>query len=286
MTAPALVLVAHGTRSTRGVRMIAALAAAVTRELAGMTGGAGEYGVALSARDADTSPAPVCADRVVARGLEAAEKTWVRTAFVDVLGPSPSEVLRDLTDARGESVPAVVIPAFLASGYHVYRDVPREVAESGHPEVAVTSAMGPDPALARIMAMRLRAAGWRPGDAVVFAAAGSSDARARQDVRRAAGMLAEHLGVPVRIGYVAIGAPRVPEVVAELCESGAQRVFIASYLLAHGLFQLRLREAGADGIAEPIGVHPAVVRLIADRYRAAARELMRADTFPVEVSGA
>ncbi|WP_327093384.1 sirohydrochlorin chelatase [Nocardia vinacea] len=275
MTAPALVLVAHGTRSTRGVQMIAALAEAVTRELGGMAAG-----------EADTSVAPVCEHRAVARGPEAAEKPWVRTAFVDVLGPSPSEVLRDLTDAQGESVPAVVVPAFLASGYHVYQDVPREVAESGHPEVAVTPAMGPDPAMARIMAMRLRAAGWRPGDAVVFAAAGSSDARARQDVRRAAGMLAEHLDVPVRIGYVATGVPRVPEVVAELRESGARRVFIASYLLAHGLFQQRLHEAGADGVAEPIGVHPAVVRLIADRYRAAARELMRANTFPAEVSGA
>ncbi|WP_433759333.1 sirohydrochlorin chelatase [Nocardia sp. CA-135398] len=286
MTAPALVLVAHGTRSTRGVQMIAALAEAVADEFSrtaaggvvergGMTAsGVAELGVAISGRDADTSTA--CETRAVARGTEAAEKPWVRTAFVDVLGPSPSEVLRDLTDANGESVPAVVVPAFLASGYHVYQDVPREVAESGHPEVAVTPTMGPDPALARIMAMRLRAAGWRPGDAVVFAAAGSSDARARQDVRRAAGMLAEHLGVPVRIGYVATGAPRGPEVVAELRESGAKRVFIASYLLAHGLFQQRLHDAGADGVAEPIGVHPAVVRLIADRYRTAARELVRA----------
>ncbi|WP_433200484.1 sirohydrochlorin chelatase [Nocardia sp. CA-107356] len=254
MTAPALVLVAHGTRSTRGVQMIAALAEAVTRELGGMAvGGVGAHSTVATS-----------------------EKPWVRTAFVDVLGPSPSEVLRDLTDATGESVPAVVVPAFLASGYHVYQDVPREVAESGHAEVAVTPAMGPDPALARIMAMRLRAAGWRTGDAVVFAAAGSSDARARQDVRRAAAMLAEHLSTPVGIGYVATGAPRVPEVVAALRDSGAKRVFIASYLLAHGLFQQRLHEAGADGVAEPIGVHPAVVRLIADRYRTAARDLVRA----------
>ncbi|WP_068061835.1 sirohydrochlorin chelatase [Nocardia xishanensis] len=253
MSAPALVLVAHGTRSTRGVEMIAALAEAVTREL-GAAQAVPELVAAISGRGAGTG-APV-----------------VRTAFVDVLGPSPSEVLRDLLGVT-ESGPAVVVPAFLASGYHVYQDVPREVAESGHAAVAVTPAMGPDPALARIMAMRLRAAGRRPGDAVVFAAAGSSDARARQDVRRAAAMLAEHLDAPVRIGYVATGAPRVPEVVAELRSSGARRVFIASYLLAHGLFQQRLHDAGADGVAEPIGVHPAVVRLIADRYRAAVPEL-------------
>ncbi|MGW4636237.1 sirohydrochlorin chelatase [Nocardia sp. NPDC004415] len=236
---PALVLVAHGTRSTRGVEMIAALAEAVAVELGAQAEGA-------------------------------APNAALRTAFVDVLGPSPSEVLRDLDG------PAVVVPAFLASGYHVYQDVPREVAESGHSSVAVTAAMGPDPALAAIMGVRLRAAGWRPGDAVVFAAAGSSDSRARQDVRRAAGMLAEQLGAPVRIAYVATGSPRVPEVVASLRETGARKVFIASYLLAHGLFHQRLHDAGADGVAEPIGVHPEVVRLIADRYRTAARELVRA----------
>ncbi|WP_442945523.1 sirohydrochlorin chelatase [Nocardia sp. SSK8] len=236
---PALVLVAHGTRSARGVEMIAALAEAVAVELDAQAEGG-------------------------------APNAALRTAFVDVLGPSPAEVLRDLDG------PAVVVPAFLASGYHVYQDVPREVAESGHGSVAVTAAMGPDPALAAIMAVRLRAAGWQPGDAVVFAAAGSSDARARQDVRRAAGMLAEQIGAPVRIAYVATGSPRVPEVVAALRASGARKVFIASYLLAHGLFHQRLHDAGADGVAEPIGVHPEVVRLIADRYRTAARALVRA----------
>ncbi|GAB2726636.1 sirohydrochlorin chelatase [Nocardia thraciensis] len=238
MSGPALVLVAHGTRSSRGVEMIAALAEAVGHEL-----GVPEVGSGAA---------------------------MVRTAFVDVLGPSPAEVLRDLNPG-----PAVVVPAFLASGYHVYQDVPREVAESCHAAVAVTPAMGPDPALARIMRMRLRAVGWRPGDAVVCAAAGSSDARARRDVRRATMMLSEQLAAPVRLAHIATGAPRVPEVVASLRESGARRVFIASYLLAHGLFHQRLHECGADGVAEPIGVHPAVVRLLADRYRAAARDLAR-----------
>lgn len=229
------------------MQLIAALAEAVTHEL-----GAGISGPGTEASD-----------------------IRVRTAFVDVLGPSPAEVLRDLALGRGETVPAVLVPAFLASGYHVYQDVPREVADSGHPAVAVTPALGPDPALARIMAVRLRAAGWRPGDSVVFAAAGSSDRRARQDVRRAAGLLAEQLGARVRIAYIATGTPRVPDVVAALRTSTAKRVFIASYLLSHGLFHERLHEAGADGVAEPIGVHPAVVRLITARYRAAVAELSR-----------
>ncbi|MFI1911530.1 sirohydrochlorin chelatase [Nocardia sp. NPDC020380] len=259
MSSPALVLVAHGTRSAKGVEMIAELAEAVARELGapvpvrGLAGeGAGtDAGAVFGAAPASLLSAPV-----------------VRTAFVDVLGPAPAEVLTDLG-----SVPAVVVPAFLASGYHVYQDVPREVAASAHPAVAVTPAMGPDPMLAMVMRVRLRAAGWRPGDAVVFAAAGSSDARARHDVRRAAGMLAEQIGAPVQVAYIATGEPRVPEVVASVRQSGARRVFIASYLLAHGLFHQRLHEAGADGVADPIGTHPAVVRLLADRYRTAAGAL-------------
>jgi sirohydrochlorin ferrochelatase len=241
VTAPALVLVAHGTRSVLGVQMIASLAEAVASEL-----GAGSSG-------ADHASDPI-----------------VRTAFVDVLGPSPAEVLRDLG-----SVPAVVVPAFLASGYHVYRDVPREVAESGHPAVAVTAAMGPDRALARVMQVRLAAAGWRPGDAVVLAAAGSSDARARHDVRRATALLADQLRTPVHRAYIATGTPRVPEVVAAVRQSSGGRVFVASYLLAHGLFQQRLHEAGADGVAEPIGLHPAIASLLAARYRSACPALLQ-----------
>lgn len=237
MSAPALVLAAHGTRSTKGVQMLGELAEAVREEL-GRSG---------------TAAAPV------------------RTCFVDVLGPTPAEVLREL-----ECVPAVVVPAFLASGYHVYQDVPREVRDSDHPDVVVTPAMGPDPLLARVMSTRLREAGMRAGDAVVVAAAGSSDARARHDVRRATAMLSAELGGPVRTAYIATGAPRVPEVVAELRESGARRVFAGSYLLAHGLFQQRLHVAGADGVAEPLGAHPAVVRLLLDRYRAGASEFLSA----------
>ncbi len=233
VSAPALVLVAHGTRSARGVQMIGSLAEAVRAELAGS-------------------------------GAE----PQVRTAFVDVLGPTPAEVLRGL-----DRVPAVVVPAFLASGYHVYQDVPREVRDSGHPDVVVTPAMGPDAMLARVMRMRLREAGMRRGDAVVLAAAGSSDARARHDVRRATALLAEELGGSVRTAYITTGEPRVPEVVAALRESG-QRVFVGTYLLAHGLFHQRLHEAGADGVAEPLGAHPAVVQLLIGRYRTAARQFL------------
>uniref|UniRef100_UPI000A3DB9ED sirohydrochlorin chelatase n=1 Tax=Nocardia acidivorans TaxID=404580 RepID=UPI000A3DB9ED len=149
MSAPALILVAHGTRSRRGVEMIAALAEAVAAEVVaqarGWETGATDF---MSWVHAETGAG--AAFGAASAPLTEGVVPRVRTAFVDVLGPSPAEVLRDMED-----VPAVVVPAFLASGYHVYQDVPREVAASGREAVAVTRAMGPDPAVAAVMRMRL-----------------------------------------------------------------------------------------------------------------------------------
>ena len=44
------------------------------------------------------------------------------------------------------------------------------------------------------------------------------------------------------------------------------RVVVASYLLSEGLFQDRLRDSGADLVTDPLGTHPGVARLIANRF--------------------
>ena len=177
----------------------------------------------------------------------------VLLAFVDVLGPAVRDVV------AGAPGPVTVVPAFLTSGYHVRTDVPREVAATGRRDVIVTAAIGPHPLLVSAMADRLRAAGWRRGDAVVLAAAGSSDERAVADVRAAAVQLSREIGCRVRVGFVATGAPSLTALVAGLRRAGEPRVAVASWLLAPGLFHNRLAEAGADVVAAPLGVHPAVV---------------------------
>ena len=185
----------------------------------------------------------------------------LRTAFVDVLGPNPAELL-----ARAVG-PSVVVPAFLASGYHVHIDVPARVAESGHTATTVTPALGPDPALAAVMRDRLREIGWRRGDVVVMAAAGSSDPRARREIYSAAEMLAQHVG-EVHVGFVATGVPRVRDVVRVIRAAG-RRVFIAPYLLAPGLFHDRLQDCGAFAVAAPLGAHADVVDLLTARFTTA-----------------
>jgi sirohydrochlorin ferrochelatase len=221
-----LILVAHGTRRPGGVAMIGDLTAQVSARL----------------------------DRTV------------QVAFVDVLGPTPSEVL---SSVAASNRPAIVVPAFLSRGYHVRTDLPAHVAASGHPNVIVTPALGPSGEIARIVAQQLEKSGWRPSDSVILAAAGTSDPRARPDLHTTATLLSALTRSRVSLGFAATGDPHVHEAVASARRRGARRVVVASYLLADGLFQQRLRASGADLVTQPLGTHPELARLIVNRFRRA-----------------
>jgi len=193
----------------------------------------------------------------------------VQLAFVDVLGPTPSEVLSGLSGSDR----AVVVPAFLSRGYHVRRDLPAHVAASGHPDVVVTPALGPSTEIARIVAQQLVESGWRPGDSVLLAAAGTSDRRARADLRTTTRLLSELTRSRVDLAFAVTGSPAVHEALeksrAKARRRAGRRVVVASYLLADGLFQERLRGCGADLVTPPLGTHPGLARLIANRFRSA-----------------
>ncbi|MCR3722805.1 MULTISPECIES: sirohydrochlorin chelatase [Prauserella salsuginis group] len=197
------------------------------------------------------------AGRVRARGAE------VAVAYADVREPDVTTVLNGLAGRSGSADP-VVLPAFLAAGYHVRTDIPQQVAASALPRAPVAEAFGPAPELIDVLVDRVRQAGYRPGDAVVLAAAGSSDPRALDEVSTAARMLSARLRAPVRIGYAATADPDVAAAVAEARHSG-RRVLVASWLLAPGLFQRRLEATGADAVSAPLGAHPAVADLVVRR---------------------
>ncbi|MDT5350738.1 MAG: hypothetical protein QOH91_4025 [Mycobacterium sp.] len=191
----------------------------------------------------------------------------VQVAFVDVLGPTPSKVLSSC--AGLSRTPAIVVPAFLSRGYHVRTDLPAHVAASGHPHVCVTSALGPSTEIARILADRLMKSGWRRGDSVILAAAGTSDRRARADLRTAAALLSSLTASRVDLGFAATGDPDVRAAVANARRRGARRVVVVSYLLAEGLFQERLHASGADLVTQPLGTHSGLAGVIAHRFRSA-----------------
>jgi sirohydrochlorin ferrochelatase len=162
------------------------------------------------------------------------------------------------TALRSLPGPVVVVPAFLAAGYHVRVDIPAQIRRGGRAAV-LTPPLGP--ALVPAAYERLVEAGWRRGAPVVLAAAGSSDPRAVADVAHAASRLGELVGEPVRVAY-ASASPRIADV--------APGRAVASWFLAPGLFHRLATDSGAALVAEPLGTHPLVVDLVVRRYHAGA----------------
>ncbi|MGD7707213.1 sirohydrochlorin chelatase [Microlunatus sp. Y2014] len=162
----------------------------------------------------------------------------VRQSYVDVEQPSVPDALADLADRE-----VVVVPLLLAAGYHVHVDLAAAVDGCGNDRVRLAAALGPDPRIAEVLHQRLRETDWRPGDHVVVASAGSSDARAVADGATATELLAarirgthpEHPADRVHVSYLAAGEPRTAAVADRLRATG-ERVVVVSHLLAPGFF--------------------------------------------------
>lgn len=185
----------------------------------------------------------------------------VREAFVDVQQPEVDAVVARAVRAA----PVVVVPLLLSVGFHVKVDVADAVARPG---AAAARPLGPDARLVEILADRLAHAGLRDGDAVVLAAAGSTDPAAAHAVQQVVDALVQRLGRPVTVGYGAGAHPRVPAAVeaarAGLAAGG--RVVVASYLLAPGFFLDRVLEAGADVVTDALAPDPRLAEIVLDRY--------------------
>lgn len=156
----------------------------------------------------------------------------------------------------------VVVPLLLTTGYHVRVDLPTAVA-AAFGDVTLARPLGPDPLLAAAQVDRLVAAGARRGQPVVLAAAGSRDPAALPELERAAELLRERWGGPVRLATLGGEGPRLEDVVRP--DDAVSR-----YLLAPGFFATRCAEiaraTGATAVADVIGTHDGVVRLVAERY--------------------
>jgi len=172
----------------------------------------------------------------------------VRLCYVDVQQPRISSVVPEVRDA-------VVVPLLLSAGYHVRVDIADAVRGTGIP---VAGPLGPDDALVASLTREAdRLAG---ADAVVLAAAGSSDPAWRTSVQEIAA------GMKAHVAYAAGDDRRVADVVADLRGRGAQRIAIAAYLLADGLFYRTLHRAGADLVTPPLCLDPALTGLVLRRF--------------------
>jgi sirohydrochlorin ferrochelatase len=192
----------------------------------------------------------------------------VREAFVDLQQPAVADAVGEATRDRGS---AVVVPLLMSTGFHVGVDIAAAVAGR---RATSADTLGPDDRLVRILVDRLEAVGARPGDAIVCAAAGSTDPRAAAAVERVVeGLRAAWPVGPVTVGYGSAALPRVSDAVREARRAGAERVVVASYLLAPGFFHDRLRESGADAVTESLAPDPLLVAIVLDRYAEAAARI-------------
>ncbi|MFF2900760.1 sirohydrochlorin chelatase [Streptomyces sp. NPDC057966] len=197
-------------------------------------------------------------------------------SFLDLALPTPAQVL---AASRG---PVVLVPLLLNTGYHVTVDLPAVRAAVPRPDIRQAAPLGPDPLLADALADRLAEAGpiadgRGPAgpDAVVLAAAGSTDPAAGADTEVMAGLLGRRLGCPVAAGYLCADAPSPAEAVRALRASGHRRVAVARHLMAPGHFARRAQEAGGCFVSAPLGAHPGVARLVLKRFDEASAEPVR-----------
>lgn len=195
----------------------------------------------------------------------------VRESYVDVQQPDLVDVVAGLPEGE----PAVVVPLLLSVGYHVKVDIARAV--KSRPGSLAAAPLGPDPRLAALLDQRLREAGVTDRDAVVLAAAGSSNPNAARSVEELADQLRALRPNRIVPAYGASAQPSVPDAVAMLREEALRaeaaaaggRVVIASYLLAPGYFHDQLAKAGADIVTEPLLPSPIVAEIALERFDAA-----------------
>ncbi|MFI7601122.1 sirohydrochlorin chelatase [Actinoplanes sp. NPDC049681] len=214
------------------------------------------------------------ATEALAQAVRARYPEWdVRASYLDHSVPRPRQVLASL-EAAGHRR-AVMVPLLLTCAYHGRVDVPGEItaarAEGVRLDVSLSDVLGPVEGevpglLLDGLVSRLSGASC---DALVLAAAGTRNAAARETVQLAAAALGARLGVPCRVAYASAAPPLAGDAVRELRAAGHERVGLASYFLAPGLLWdaavASAREAGVDGVAEPLTDRAEVAELVGER---------------------
>ncbi len=245
MTAPALVALAHGSRDPRSAATIKALVGEV---------------------------------RTLRPDLR------IEPAFLDLSKPSFDTVVDRLVKAGYDEI--VVVPLLLTEAFHAKVDVPEAIASamSRHAGLKIrgTSVLGLEPMLLDVLDRRLRTAlkdaRVRELDALVLAAAGSSDALANQAVARLARLWGAKHRLPTVAAYASAAPPATGEAVRQFRAEGRRHIAVGSLFLAPGRLPDRAAElaleAGAVAVSEPLGADPEIARTVLARYAVGAVELV------------
>jgi len=208
----------------------------------------------------------------------------VEAAFLELSKPDFQSVVDRLVKAGHDEI--VVVPLLLTHAYHARVDVPAGIAEASerHPglRIEATSILGLEASFLEVLDLRLRealsSARVRELDALVLAAAGSSDPLANQAVARLARLWGTHHRLPVTAAYASSVPPATGEAVRAFRAQGRRHIAVASLFLAPGTLPDRAAElaleAGAVAVSEPLGAHPNLARTVLARYAVGAVELV------------
>ncbi|MFJ1990043.1 sirohydrochlorin chelatase [Streptomyces asiaticus] len=242
MSAPTLLIIAHGSRDPRHAATVDALRARV---------------------------------RSLRPGLR------VEAAFLEFNAPRVPQVLARLAAADAIEVialPLLLTRAFHAKTD--IPAVLRE-ATARHPRLSVRQAevLGPSPLLVDALERRLHEAGLRPADrsstGVVLASAGSTDPEAIAVIAEIAREWRHTGWCAVRPAFASASLPRTEDAVRALRAEGVPRVAVAPYVIAPGRVPDRIASgaeaAGADLLAPVLGPAPELARLLLTRYDEARR---------------
>ena len=254
-----LLLVGHGTRSTRGVAEFGKLVARV--------------------RDRGHPHVPA-----------------VYGGFIELARPSVGEVVARMAASVREAAPAlsgaapatrgglgtlrlagprwevVALPLVLTAAGHGKGDIPAALARSRahHPGLSwrYGRPLGPHPVLQDVLADRVDAAlagDARAGTHVVLVGRGSTDPDANAEVAKVARLLWEGRGFQaVEFGFISLALPSVPAALERVRLLGARRVVVAPYFLFPGALPDRVARQSQDFAAAHREMDVRVAGLIGD----------------------
>src|SRR5919112_1019271 len=115
-------------------------------------------------------------------------------------------------------------------------------------------------------------------DALVLAAAGTTDPLATQSINRLARLWGNRHKLPVVTAFASASPPATGEAVRAFRGQGRRHIAVGSLFLAPGFLYDRASElaleAGAVAVSQPFGADPEVARTILARYAVGAVELV------------
>jgi len=252
MAAPALIALAHASRDPRTAATVTALVTEVKAQRPDL--------------------------RVERAFLEdpSVPVRWTKPAF--------QAVVDRLVRAGHDEV--VVVPLALSEVEVEVGEVQAAISAAAerHPGLAIrmSALLGLEACFLEVLDERLREAlrssRVRELDALVLAAAGSTDALANQSVARLARLWGSHHKLPVTAAYATSAPPATGEAVRAFRGEGRRHIAVASLFLSPGVLTDRSTEmaleAGAVAVSEPLGAHPEVARMVLARYAVGAVELV------------